>query len=200
MRPKRIILWLGGTLALLAGLAFGSYHFILDWQGRLYCHKQIMFAFHLWMLDQGLDSDSNTNSFPNVNGVGRDSLATIRDYMNGYGDMDWAKGYRYVPGLRQNDPGDLVLLYLDRPTRWTRHGAPGTIFRKKAWMIVPVDFTIGGRSQTGVGELSERVSLTEFHRRLNRTLDFIRTNERPNWQTIVAEQTTFLNSIQHVAR
>jgi hypothetical protein len=190
-RAKRIVLWIGGTLALLVGLAFGYYRFILDWEARPGCHKGFMFAFYTWMDDNGKDANTQTNDFPNINGIGAISLAAIS---NGMGSqMVWAHDYRYVPGLRQNDPGDLVLLYLNRPTRWTWHGAPGTIFRKRVWMVVPVDFTIGGRPRSrNEGEMSERLSPAEFRSRLSRTLDFIRTNERPNWRTIVAEHTKFL--------
>jgi hypothetical protein len=116
------------------------------------------------------------------------------------GHMAWATNYRYVPGLREDDPGDLVLLYLDRLTRWTWHGPPPTILKAKAWIVVPVDFTMGFRPPSGGGELSERVSLDEFRSRLRRTLDFVRTNERPHWQTIVAEHTKFLKSIEQVER
>jgi hypothetical protein len=189
MRAKRVILWIAGVLAVLVGLAFGYYHFILDWKARPFCHKQIMTAFKIWMGDQGGD----INAFPNLNGVGQDSLAAIQERMGD--DMDWAKGYRYVPGLREEDPGDLVLMYVDRPTRWTWHGQPQTIFKEKAWILVPVDFTYGVRPRSGPGEASERVSLDEFRRRLQRTLEFVRTNERPHWQTIVAEHTKFLESI-----
>src|SRR5581483_10680659 len=94
--------------------------------------------------------------------------------------MAGAGDYRYVAGLRQDDPRDLVLLYLDRPTRWTWHEAHPTIFNKKAWMLIPVDFE-GGGWHAGGGECSDRVSLGEFRSRLRRTLDFIRTNQRPNW-------------------
>jgi hypothetical protein len=198
MRPKRLILWGAGILAVLVGLALSYYHFILDWEGRPFCHKQVMFAFMNWMGDHGMDINSHTNTFPNVNGVGRDSLATISEGMNGH--MNWAKDYRYVPGLREGDPGDLVLMYFDRPTRWVWHGPAPTIFKEKAWIVVPVDFAMGSRPPAGPGELSERVSLDEFRSRLKRTLDFVRTNDRPNWQTIVAEHTKFLDSIQHVDR
>jgi hypothetical protein len=198
MRPKRVILWIAGTLAVLVGLALGYYNFILDWEGRPFCHKQITLAFVCSMHDPGINFANDPKPFPNVKGVGPDSLATIRDGMNGY--MDWAKDYRYVPGLREDDPGDLVLMYFNRPTRWTWHGPPPTIFKEKAWIIVPVDFAEGMRPRSGPGEESERVSLDEFRSRLRRTLDFIRTNERPNWQTIVAEHTKFLHSIEHVDR
>ena len=199
MRQRRVILWIAATtIAILFVLAFGYYHFILDWEARPICHKGFMFAFYEWMSDNGRDSNTQTNEFPNINGMGADSLATISKGMGS--QMAGAGDYGYVPGLRQGDPGDLVLLYLKRPTRWTWHGAPPTIFKMKAWMVVPVDFEMGVRSQAGVGELSERLSLAEFRRRLRRTLDFIRTNERPHWRAVVAEHTKFLHSIEYVDR
>jgi hypothetical protein len=143
---------------------------------------------------------NDPKSFPNVKGLSRDSLETLRDSMAGY--MDWVKDYNYVSGLRENDPAELVLMYFNRPTRWSWHGPPPTIFTEKAWILIPVDFDLGpSRPHTGqLGENSERVSLSEFRSRLRRTLDFVRTNERPNWQTVVAEHSKFLNSIEHVDR
>jgi hypothetical protein len=91
-------------------------------------------------------------------------------------------------------------MYVGQPTRWTWHAQKPTIFREKAWIVVPVDFATGSRPQAGPGELSERISTDEFRRRLRRTVDFIRTNQRPNWQTIVAEHTKFLESIERVDR
>ena len=196
MRTKRLILWIGGLFIVLVALAFGYYRLILDWAGRPTCHKCVMSGFKIWMEDNGMDINSQTNAFPNTNGFGAVSLTAISNGMAGH--MDWAQAYRYVPGLREDDPGDLVLLYLDRPTRWTWHGPAPTIFKEKAWMIVPVDFAMAARSTPGGGELSERVSLAEFRSRLRGTLDYVRTNERPHWQTVVAEHTKFLDSIEHV--
>jgi hypothetical protein len=187
MRLKRSTQWVGGGFAALA-LGLGYYCLILDWQGRPFCHKQIDGAFMEWMGEHGGNVNSHTNAYPNTDGKGAESLAAIGQYMR---DMDWARNYRYVPGLRQDDPPDLVLLYLDRPTRWVWHGQPPTVFRQEAWMIIPLDW----RPVPGSGELSEQVSLGEFRARLKRTLDFVRTNERPNWQTVVAEHTKFLDSI-----
>ena len=143
-----------------------------------------------------MDGNSDTNAFPNATGHSADSLALIRDEMGG--QMDWAQSYRYVPGLHRDDPGDLILMYLVQPTRWTWHGPPPTVFTPKAWIVVPLDFTMSGPLAAGRGELSERVSLDMFRSRLRRTLDFIRTNERPSWQTVVAEHTRFLDCIEHV--
>jgi hypothetical protein len=201
MRPKRLILWIAGVLTVLIALAFGYDQFILDWDGRPTCHKGIMLSFLTVMHESGGDILADPKPFPNVKGSSRDSLETIRDSMGGY--MVWAKDYNYVPGLRENDPADLVLMNFNRPTRWNWHGHPPTIFKEKAWIIIPVDFDMGVnfRPHTGQGgECSERVSLDEFRSRLRRTLDFVRTNERPNWQTVVAEHSKFLESIEHVAR
>ncbi len=196
MRLKRLILWTAGIFAILISLAFGYYHFILDWDGRPSSHAQIMLAFMKSMHDPGVNFANDPKPFPNVKGLSQDSVVTIRDGMGG--NMDWAKDYNYVPGLREDDPGDLVLMYFNRPTRWTWFAAPPTIFKQKEWIIVPVDFAEGMRPRSGQDrDYSERVSLEEFRSRLRRTLDFVRTNERPNWQTIVAEHTKFLNSMEH---
>ena len=199
MCAKRVMLWVGGISGLLAvvvGLRLGYNHFM---EGRPYCHKGFMLGFLTWMQEKGMDPSSHANAFPNINGMGADSLATISNGMAGH--MEWTKDYRYVPGLHQDDPGDLLLMYLDRPTRWTWHGSPPKVFmfKEKAWLVMPVDFTMGPRRPSPCGgELSERVSLDEFRSRLRRTLDFVRTNERPHWQTVVAEHTKFLDSIEHV--
>ena len=183
---------MNSIIAVLAVVAFVFYYFITDWQGRPTCHKAFMLGFLQWEEDHDMDSSNRTNSFPNINGKSADSLFAIRDQVGGY--TNWANDYRYVPGLREDDPGDLVLMYFNRPTRWTWHAAPPTRFQEKAWMVVPLDFAQFRRVKGG-GEMSERVSLEEFRSRLQRTLEYVRTNERPNWQTVVAEHTQFLDSI-----
>lgn len=193
MKSKRAILQLIGLPVLFIGLGLGYYHLILDSRGQPYCHKQIMLSFECWMIDS-----KNSNAFPNIGGRSADSVVAISDQMNGH--MDWVKNYRYVPGLQKDDPGDLVLMYVAQPTRWTWHGQKPTIFKDKAWIVVPVDFTLGDRPQAGPGEESERISPDEFQRRLRRTVDFIRTNQRPNWQTVVAEHTKFLEAMKPVNR
>lgn len=197
MRRKRLIGWGAGVLLAMIGLALGYYFFILDWQGRPFCHKQIMFAFLNLTHPDGGDLTHAQEPFPNVRGLSQDSLATIREGMGGF--MTWTNDYNYVPGLQEDDPPELVLLYFNRPTRWNVHISPPAIFEKKEWIIVPVDFGDGvrtGAHQGEPGECGEWVSEAGFRRRLEGTLDFIRTNERPNWTTIVAEHTKFLNSLK----
>lgn len=53
---------------------------------------------------------------------------------------------------------------------------------------------------SGVGEMSERLTTEEFKRRLGETIEFVRTNARPHWQEIVAEQTKFLESMEHAGK
>lgn len=111
----------------------------------------------------------------------------------------WRDDYRYVPGLHDSDPPDLVLMYLDQQARWVWHGDPPTKFKDYGWIVVPVDFCDGIYARTrkgGWGELSERISEGEFKRRLRATLDFVRTNNRPNWKKVVAEHTAFLKTLE----
>lgn len=184
MRTKRALAWIGGGLLAVVALVLAYAFLVLDWEGRPICHKQIYVALRAWL------DERQTGAFPNVAGDGRKSLAAI---LPPHFEKS-AAHYRYVPGLREGDPGDLVLMYIDRPTRWVWHGPPPTIFEEKAWIVVPVDFASGLRRPSGAGELSERVTEEEFHARLRRTIDFVRDQRRPYWETVVAEHETVLSS------
>ena len=199
MRLPRGIRWVI-AVAVLIGLPIGYYNFILDWSNGLHCHKQFMLAFLGWMDRNGKHPDQGNNEFPNVGGVSQTSVnAVSRDMAD---QMEWTADYGYIPGLRQNDPGHLVLMYFNRPTRWTVHISTPTIFEDKEWILIPVDFCFFGpqRERSGSGECSERVSAAEFKSRLAETIEFIRDQKRPNWQTIVAEQTKFLQSVDNLSR
>jgi hypothetical protein len=76
-------------------------------------------------------------------------------------------------------------------------GQPLTVFEEKRWLVVPVDFGDGRPVQ---GELSERVTMDEFKRRLSAPIDYVPTNQRPSWQAVVAEHTTFFQWIEQVGR
>lgn len=188
MRTYRVVLLVLGVPVALIAAALTWYFGVLDWNGRPFCHKQIESAFRLWM------DDHSTNAFPNVGGSSQQSLAAICEEMGG--GMKWAENYRYVAGLRQDDPGELVLMYVDQPTRWIWHGQPRSRFAKQGWIIVPRDFKDYPRVLTAApGELSEWIEPQEFRRRLQGTLDFLRTNARPNWETVVADHQRFLDQV-----
>jgi hypothetical protein len=189
---KTLVKIAAGAAFVYIVLGVAYYYFILDREGRPYCHKQFYLAFKTWM------DDRSTNAFPNTVGRSADSLAEIQEEMGG--STNWAAHYRYVPGLYEDDPGDLILMYFDSPTRWKWHGPSPTIFQEKAWIIVPADFTQSSRRVSHSGELNEWVPTQEFCNRLQRTIDFVRTNQRPNWGTVVAEHTEFLDSIKRGVR
>ena len=52
------------------------------------------------------------------------------------------------------------------------------------------------REMSDVGEDAERVSSDELKSRLRKTLDYLQKNNRPNWQTVVAENEKFLESLE----
>ena len=191
MRPSRIIAGVGYLLAFTASFLMACYFWLYDWKARPFCHKQIQNAFAIWM------DDRKTNVFPNLGGHSHESMLAIRNELGGY--VEWADRYRYVAGLTLNDPDDLVLLYVSEPTRWTWHGGrPPTKLQEKAWILVPLDFKLFGHRNTAIlaqGELSERVAAQEFAQRLRKTLDFLKTNQRPNWRTVVAEHEGILESL-----
>ncbi len=168
--------------------ACAVYAFVLtDSTGQPYCHKVVDTALHNWQ-------DANQSKvFPNVNGDSSQSLAALTQYLGG---EDLSDRYMYVPGLSRDDPGELVLMYLPQPTRWTWHGQKPSVFEVKAWLIVPVDMkTYGPDRDAGPGEFSERVSLTEFQQRLQATLEFLEEQKRPDWQTIVRQHSGFLEQL-----
>jgi hypothetical protein len=187
-------------MATLIGLPAGVYFLLYDHQNEPLCHKGIMLVLLNW-LDQ-----KQTDVLPKVEGHSVDSLAQLHAY---WGDDPWEEKYRYIPGLRKGDPGDLVLMYMPVPTRYIWHDNPQTIFAESKWMILPLDFcgpigsrigSLAPRNIPAPGEESERVSLDDFKARLKKTLDFLRTNDRPNWQTVVAEHTRFLDSLANGRR
>jgi hypothetical protein len=182
------------VLVVIIGAPMLYFLVILDHENEPFCQALVLVGMVSWL------DEKKTDALPNVGGRSADSLAALR---NELGDQPWAETYRYVPGLQKGDPGDLVLMYMARPTRYIMHGEPQTIFADRRWMIVPLDFAgrgggIGQNISRDVpygGEASERVTIEEFRARLKKTLEFLRANERPNWQTVVEENEKFLESI-----
>ena len=191
-----VVLWIGIVFGSIVGAILICHYRLLfwDWDGQPYCHKQIDFAFMRWQEPHKFTQ----TVFPNIDGSSAKSLAEIHE---SFGEMKVEEMYLYVPGLRRDDPGDLVLMYFARPTRWTWHGGPlPTIFRSKGWIMIPVDMRFYGAGidrEGGPGEFSEWVSFEEFKQRLQKTLDFLRDNERPNWEAVVEEHKRFLGRAEN---
>lgn len=180
LTQRRWLLGVGGGL--LAALVLGVAAFVglmLDWGERPLCHKQIMLAFRQWLHDE------RSETFPNLGGASGLSLSALRQNL---ADSTVETKYRYVAGLRSDDPGDLVLMYLAAPTRWRWHGRPRTRLAPKGWLVLPVDFGCDpGRTPVVPGECSEWLSEREFAYRPRATLDFLLTNRRPHCETVMAE-------------
>lgn len=192
---------IGGLVAILSAILifwFGilaAFYLVMDHQNNPLCHKEALINVQNW-----LDLE-RTDFLPNIDGKSGQSLIKLNQF-NQERAEDWAAKYQYVPGLRRDDPGDLVLMYFKVPTRYIWHENPQSIFRQRKWLIVPLDFNSGGigspvhREIPLIGENAERVSFEEFASRLRKTLQFLRDNNRPNWQTVVAENEAFLESFE----
>jgi hypothetical protein len=158
-----------------------------DEQSKPLCHNWIMVSLMSWP-----DDINRTRRFPNINGESAASLNVIDGRWDGY---RVSEKYNYVPGLQVGDPDDLVLMYLRVPTRWKWHGPTPTVFSEKKWIVIPVDFT---QNREGVreGELSERLSTAEFRECLQKTLGFLRKQNRSHAEAVAKEHTQFLSSIE----
>jgi len=156
-------------------------------------------------IDVGNYYDSNrSRDLPNVEGRSTESIAKLIHY-DVESSKEWDEKYRYVPGLRKGDPGDLVMMYMKVPTRWIHHaaGAP-SVFNEYRWVLVPLDFAEPGnpngtrfdRKIPHGGESYERVSSEELRSRLLKTLKYLEDNNRPHWQTVVAENEALLKTAE----
>jgi hypothetical protein len=149
---------------------------------RPLCHKAIDGAFQQWTAA----NDSKSAYYPNANGNGGASLAMIKPYFG-----DEILEYTYVPGLRYDDPNDLVLMYMKKKTRHTWHGdTQHTIFAPLRWMVLSPDILDGTCPEGGM-----LVDTPEFKRRLLLTVAFLKERQRPYWQAAADGQMEFLKSI-----
>jgi hypothetical protein len=149
------------------------------------CHRAFDGAFQEWM------QVSHTNIYPNLDGVGSNSLAVIEQYFGP--DI---QRYEYIPGLKCEDPKDLVLMYLKTKTHYSWHGdAKHTIFSPERWMVLSPDI-IGYETSNSCPEGGQLLDTPEFKRRIQMTVAFLKEYQRPNWQAVAKEQSDFLNSIK----
>ncbi|MBI2438193.1 MAG: hypothetical protein HYV36_05200 [Lentisphaerae bacterium] len=152
-----------------------------------HCQKQIICAFDQWPID------NHTNVYPNVVGNGMQSFLQVGEYLKLTG---YINDYAYVPGLRSDDPNDLVLMYLKEKTRRTWNGDRRyNRHTEKMWMVFgPVMYRAAHGDDLPEG--GTRETTLEFKRRFQKTLSFLKENNRPYWENVVKEHTEFLNSIK----
>jgi hypothetical protein len=198
-RPIKIALWIATPFALLIAGGLLYFFVLLDWNAKPYCEKQITLAVRLWTHDQ------NPNLLPNVEGSSFHSMASMAEQLVTTNIV--LRDYQYVPGLQQNDPGDLVLIYFNQPTHWRMHIRPEGRWKPKHWLVMPIAALEAGVTRQaervghathqvlGFGEQGELLSTEQFTNRLLAALDYLRTNNRPHWQAIVKEHTAFIDSL-----
>ena len=163
-------------MALIVGALF-----VLRSGPRPLCHRALDGAFQQWMLET-----SHTNTYPNADGVGSNSLAMIERHFGH--DI---QQYGYLPGLSYDDPKDAVLMYMR--TRYTWHGDTAhTIFSPQRWLVLSPEIVGSGTCPEG-GEL---LDTSEFKRRLQMTVAFLREHQRPYWQVVAEEQSNFMKSVK----
>lgn len=156
------------------------------------CHRGLDGALQQWMLET-----TNTPQYPNVDGSSSRSLAVLIPYLGFPDDMNVLRDYMYVPGLRSDDPDNLILFYLREPSRRTWHGDTHWFGGHKRWIVLNPQMSLPNTdSPQAGGELDEAISLAEFKNRLRATLDYLKRNNRPSWQTAEQEHMRFINSIQ----
>ena len=96
---------------------------------------------------------------------------------------------RYIQGLRNDDPEDLIVMYVKHKTHWpTKHWFQG-------FEAVPKWLVMGPRVDTYWGRAGGWIETPEFVRRFMKTLDFLRANQRPHWEETVTAHEAFLAGV-----
>jgi hypothetical protein len=159
----------------------------------------------LWFCQKAMSSGveqylqtSGTNAYPNLDGDSARSFRLMAEYMAPAYAVDRIMAdYAYVPGLTADDPKDLVVFYLKKQTRKTWNGDhSASVFGKKRWMVIGPEFWWNGPNGDWLPEGGQVLSTAEFRNRLTKTLTFLRENQRPCWETVVKEQSVFLESLK----
>lgn len=149
------------------------------------CNRAIEGTLQMWSLDHG-----RTNTYPNAGGDGDKSLAELKKYFG-----NGLEKYGYMPGLRFDDPPNLVLMYLKQKTRHTWHADVNhSIFTRPRWYAISPAIMDGASAEFPEG--GRLLETAEFKARLLNTVAFLKEHQRPNWQTVANETSNFLASIQ----
>ena len=141
--------------------------------------------------------EENSNVYPNIEGDRIKSFNAIGELSL---PMDsW--NYSYIPGLREGDPNDLVLFYMNEKTRYKAHFDRPillvSLMRKPQWMVIAPGFPRGDMSDPQEGLESGRLEDTPvFISRLKKTIDYLEENNRPNWQQVKKEYLKIIEEIK----
>ena len=154
------------------------------------CHKAIDGALQQWMRET-----TNDVWYPNLSGSSGKSLTLLTRYL--HEEANALRDYRYIPGLKSDDPADLILFYMREPSRRTWHGDAHWFRLDRRWVILnPRMSQPNGGGARGWSECGEAISTSQFRIRLKATLDFLKASGRPEWQSVVNEHATFLSGIK----
>ena len=188
-RSRKVALTVGAVL--IFALACLTEMIVIGPPGpNFICHRLLDAALNQWMLET-----TNKVQFPNVAGSSSHSLALLSPYI-GPDTTNALRDYMYVPGLHADDPEGLIMFYLKEPSRRTWHGDSYWPIRPKRWIVLnPQMSSLGSVPSQAGGELAEAIPTVEFKDRLRATLDYLKRNNRPNWQAVEQEHMQFLNSI-----
>ena len=191
-KRKRTRLLIGSGCLLLSGCA------LLLWLRppgpNIICHRGLDGAFMIWSAET-----TNGDWYPNVDGSSAKSLSVIARY---YGpDPKALRDYRYVPGLKRDDPKDLILAYVTEPSRRRWHG-DGHWFRKeKRWVVLNPRIENAEDDQLDRwGELAECIPADELENRLAKTLRFLSVNQRNSCTNVVMEHQKLLQELHNKHR
>ena len=132
--------------------------------------------------------ENHTNTYPNIEGDSSKSISIIEPTISPR--TNDLRDYIYIPGLRPDDPTNLVMMYVKEKSRRDWLGSTATIFSGKKWIVIAPGFPLGS------AECNDWIDTPEFKARLKATLEFLKENKRPYWQNIVKEQQAKLDLIK----
>ncbi len=152
---------------------------------RPVCYMFLNAIYVEWIMATG------SNCYPNVEGDAKRSLAAFGPQRT-FGDPRF-KDYAYIPGLCERDPDELIIFYKTTKTKFREHGANPCLWRvpflQSRWSVCGPRFD--GPEHGG----AYWINTPEFKMRLIKTLDFLKSHDRPYWQAVVDKHTAFLESI-----
>jgi hypothetical protein len=97
--------------------------------------------------------------------------------------------YRYVQGLREDDPKDLVVFYRKTKTRW-RTKRPSSYEKTPRWLVM-----VPGCDGYWGNQAGGWIDTPEFRARLTKTLAYLEEQGRPNWAQTRREHAAFLAAL-----